>query len=94
VSIGICPPDTQLAEIGQLLRDGARLLTLTGPGGTGKTRLAMESVTRFCAQTGVTSRFVSLGPIGDEDMVASAIASSLRVGASGGRASEAAVRDA
>ena len=35
------------------LRDGARLLTLTGPGGSGQTRLALESCGR--ARPGVQS---------------------------------------
>jgi predicted ATPase/class 3 adenylate cyclase len=35
--------EREVAEIGALLQDGARLVTLTGPGGTGKTRLAIES---------------------------------------------------
>ncbi|KUJ70307.1 hypothetical protein ACZ90_05300 [Streptomyces albus subsp. albus] len=38
--------DRSLADIGRLLR-GARLVTLTGPGGVGKTRLAVAAATRL-----------------------------------------------
>lgn len=45
------PPTTllgrehELAEVGRLLRDGVSLLTLTGPAGIGKTRLAIAAAT-------------------------------------------------
>ena len=56
---------------------GARLVTLTGPGGVGKTRLALE-VARTIAEEG-TSRvvFVPLAAVRQPDLVGSAIAEAL-----------------
>jgi class 3 adenylate cyclase len=37
----------EVAEVTTLLRDGSRLLTLTGPGGSGKTRLSIEAASEL-----------------------------------------------
>ena len=55
----------------------ARLITLVGPGGVGKTRLALE-VARAIAEEGSTRVvFVSLAPIRDPAFVPSAVAEAL-----------------
>jgi transcriptional regulator with XRE-family HTH domain len=66
--------DADLQTLQQWLADPtARLMTLTGPGGAGKTRLAMEFA-RTSAEAGSTRVvFVSLAAIHDAAFVASAI---------------------
>jgi predicted ATPase/class 3 adenylate cyclase len=70
--------ERELIEINKLL-DGTRLLTLTGPGGTGKTRLALklaaDSLDRF--PNGVF--VVDLGAISEPGLVLPEIAAALRV---------------
>ena len=66
----------ELADASALLA-GTRLLTLTGPGGTGKTRLSLalagDCVDRFPGG----AWFVPLAAVVDPDLIASAIASSI-----------------
>ena len=55
----------ELAEIASLLsRDGPRLLTLVGPGGCGKTHLALEAASRMAPGFGDGACFVSAAPLG------------------------------
>jgi predicted ATPase/DNA-binding XRE family transcriptional regulator len=51
-----------------------RLITLTGPGGAGKTRLALELAREMAEEGSARTVFVSLAPIRDAEFVASAIA--------------------
>jgi predicted ATPase len=66
-----------------LLDAGVRLLTLTGPGGTGKTRLAIQVAEDLVPHFDGGVSFVNLAPIADPSLVASAVARALGVRESG-----------
>ena len=68
----------EVAALDALLRgDGVRLVTLTGPGGVGKTRLALEAAGRAAPDLADGAAFVGLASIRDPSLVASAIAQAL-----------------
>jgi predicted ATPase/class 3 adenylate cyclase len=72
--------ERELGEACDLLRGGgARLLTLTGPGGIGKTRLGLQVAAELLDELEDGAFFVALAPITDPPLVASAIAESLGV---------------
>jgi predicted ATPase/class 3 adenylate cyclase len=68
---------------GLKLLDGTRLLTLTGPGGTGKTRLSLQLAAEAAAGFPDGAFWVPLAPISDPELVPSTIAHSLGVQVSG-----------
>lgn len=56
-----------------------RLVTLVGPGGVGKTRLAIESASLSAREFGDGVCFVDLAPLSDQAVIPAVIASLLRV---------------
>jgi predicted ATPase/class 3 adenylate cyclase len=70
----------EVAEVVALLRDGdARLVTLTGTGGTGKTRFALQVGAELVDDFADGVFFVPLAPIRDRDLVLSTVAHTLVV---------------
>ena len=68
-----------------VVREGVRLVTLTGPGGVGKSRLALEAARRLAPGFRDGVRFVNLSAVPAADLVAAAIAAGLGLSTSGAR---------
>lgn len=69
----------ELAEVVETLRDGVRLLTLTGPGGTGKTRLALQAAGEAADDFAAGVWLVPLSALRDPELVLRHTANTLDV---------------
>jgi predicted ATPase len=70
----------QIHQLLELLEGSARLVTLTGTGGVGKTRLALAAASAVIERSGGAVCVVELAPIRDPALVAGAIAAELGLG--------------
>jgi predicted ATPase/DNA-binding SARP family transcriptional activator len=76
--------ERDIGAVRQLL-DGARLLTLTGAGGSGKTRLALEIAAREASAYTDGVAWVELAPVCDADIVPEAVAAAMLIREHSGR---------
>jgi predicted ATPase/class 3 adenylate cyclase len=74
----------ELADV-RALAETSRLVTLTGAGGSGKTRLSLQVAAELLDGSGDGVWLVELAPVADEDEVAPAIAATLAIAGQPGR---------
>src|SRR5689334_7616285 len=83
----------ELGTLERLLRT-SRFVTLTGPGGTGKTRVALEAATAYADRFPDGVIFVDLAPVADATLVPATIAQSVGIADDGRRTTLEAVQGA
>lgn len=94
---GIIGRDDEIDSVSRLLlRSDVRLVTLTGPGGTGKTRLAIEIARRLAGEYPAAFPdglyFADLASVSDPALFMPALVDALGIGDQGGDTSAATVR--
>jgi predicted ATPase/DNA-binding SARP family transcriptional activator len=83
----------ELEEVRALVaRPGVRLLTLTGAGGTGKTRLALEVARAVAGEFADGARFVALAAVAKSELLPNGIAEALGLHQSRGQSIEDALK--
>ena len=84
----------ELAKLTEMLADPeVRLVTLLGPGGAGKSRLAIETAWSAAAHFGGPVCFVALADIGESALIPAAVAAALRLTLAGERSAREQIAD-
>ena len=86
--------EKEVSEVCTLLRhEETRLLTLTGPGGTGKTRLALQAAADFLDDFPDGTFFVPLATLSESELFFSAVAETLGVKETGEQSLDESLKD-
>ncbi|MGC2245673.1 MAG: protein kinase, partial [Terriglobales bacterium] len=86
--------EREAATLRELLsRVDVRLVTLTGPGGIGKTRLAVQVAAEVAGEFPAGVCFVPLSGVGERGLIASTIAQAMGLGESGNQSPQESLRE-
>jgi predicted ATPase/DNA-binding SARP family transcriptional activator len=69
----------EIDAITSLLRGDARLVTITGPGGAGKTRVALQAADEVARDSAATAVFIDLAAVREPEAVPDAVAEELEL---------------